>query len=111
MEIPRVLPQTLQKQLSESRRHPHQQPCDGFERIASPSPEEIRERCEEIQREWSDRDRALRAGTNRNAAVEIKVVPSRLETYDTDKAWEYLLQSGGAEPTGCVYGKGKRLTR
>lgn len=60
----RVSPLTVQRQLYKSK-HAHL-PSEGFERVESPTEEQIREGCEQIQKEWSPRERLKRAGIHGN---------------------------------------------
>lgn len=65
----------LRNQLERSRqeaRREHGDPAAGVDEVrdeclvAPPTPREIRERCEEIQREWTPRERFKRAGFRRD---------------------------------------------
>ena len=57
---------SLNQLLIDARRHPEFNDDDGYEVFSDsvPSPEEIRRRCEEIQKEWSPRERMKRAGVS-----------------------------------------------
>ena len=47
--------------------------------MTDPTPEEIRQRCEEIQAEWNDYDRAYRAGKRHGDAYTIPTARIRGE--------------------------------
>lgn len=50
-----------------------------------PTPEEIRKRCEEIQAEWNDYDRAYRAGKRHGDAYMIPTARIRGERLEERK--------------------------
>ncbi len=53
-----------------------EQDMDEFGVAFMPTPEEIREACKRIQENWSEGERAKRAGTNRSAGAAIRTTCS-----------------------------------